>query len=226
MVPGLETGDQEVSGTTGNDLERRPVNQSPPLRKKAFTSRNVRHTIKKSNITLRRAHNTAVRSRSKQWNPLFFGPRKCSDSPMYQRYRKIFDEPDVASADDHGREVVQGKNKPEAEDETTDNNDVALETKSKQDQNFEELFDEIMMDKFLQDFKGSTIPSWEAKVVRKFFSHAHDDAKKMADSGAWAWVDDREYLTGRSRGYRRSLDAKGLFEILKGKVSPTDFHAT
>ncbi|KAH9860765.1 hypothetical protein J1614_012098 [Plenodomus biglobosus] len=66
---------------------------------------------------------------------------------------------------------------------------------------------------FLCDNEGA-IPSWDAKVIKRFLSRQADGKAACGDIDAWAWVDDREYLTGRTRDYPKALDADALYDVL------------
>lgn len=220
MEPALHSEHQEVPLATCDMMEKLRLKQLSSFKKKASVPRNVRHATKKSNVALRQPHGRDVYVRSKQWNPLFSKPRGCADYPMYQWHRELFNSQCLAETDDpHTDEAANGENK--VEDEAASDDDVVPASEYEQDHGLETLFDENMMAIFLGDFEGM-IPSWEAKIVRKFFSRGSNKVMTMADEIAWAWVDDREYSTGRSRGYRRSLSAKELFEVLKEKVNLID----
>lgn len=60
--------------------------------------------------------------------------------------------------------------------------------------------------------------SWETKVLAKFLSRQDNEASVAEDDKAWAWIDDREICTGRSRGYKGSFDSKGLRDVLEQLV--------
>ena len=71
---------------------------------------------------------------------------------------------------------------------------------------------------FLND-PADGIPSWEAKVIRTFFSPGGEEDSSACNSTAWAWIDDREYATGLRRDHKNGMSAYELCTILKQKVS-------
>jgi hypothetical protein len=88
-----------------------------------------------------------------------------------------------------------------------------------QGQEINTLFDDKLSHMFLQDWDGS-ISTWEAKVVRRFFSGEHDKASRKADRTAWAWLHDRECSTGHRRTYQSKMGAKDLCSALRRQVLP------
>lgn len=75
------------------------------------------------------------------------------------------------------------------------------------------LCDPRLLQYFLCDHEGA-IPSWDAKVIKRFLSRQADGKAVCGDIEEWAWVDDREYLTGRTRDYPKALDAEALYDVL------------
>jgi hypothetical protein len=75
-----------------------------------------------------------------------------------------------------------------------------------------------LLDTFLGDHEGS-IPSWEARIVRYFFSEYEEPG---CAPKSWAWLDDREYSSGRSRPLPRALDLQDLSKALKQEASRID----
>lgn len=68
----------------------------------------------------------------------------------------------------------------------------------------------------LNDFLGDdedAIPSWEARTVRRFFEEYH------GQSPTWAWLDDREYASGRSRSLPATMGIETLRQALRRPVS-------
>jgi hypothetical protein len=76
---------------------------------------------------------------------------------------------------------------------------------------------EEILDNLLGDLEGAT-PSFEAKVVRHFFNQ-HKSLPQGSETSAWAWMDDREYSTGRSRAGPEALSSTKLREALNKEVS-------
>lgn len=76
--------------------------------------------------------------------------------------------------------------------------------------------DEDILDTLLGELHSS-IPSWEAKVVRTFISELYASASASTSSKfeTWAWMDDREYGSGRSRPYPTGLNAQELCTVLR-----------
>jgi hypothetical protein len=73
---------------------------------------------------------------------------------------------------------------------------------------------------FLEENEGA-IPSWETKIVRDFFSKHLEHGVILQGPEPWAWMDDREHASGRSRVLPRSLTPARLCEELKRKVCQT-----
>ncbi|KAF1845932.1 uncharacterized protein K460DRAFT_417114 [Cucurbitaria berberidis CBS 394.84] len=195
IMHGLDE-DAETTRGLGKDTQRWPINQSLAIKKKGPLSRNAHHSNKRLNIVPRRPHQIDVRSRSgKYWNPLFSKPRICRGQPLYERCREL-----------SSNDGVDGERDPESDEMMKDGTGAEAE-------GVEDLFDDYLMSSFLGDSEGA-VPSWEAKVIRQFISRKHDNASMTRDRAAWAWVDDREYCTGRSRGYRNALSVAGLHDIL------------
>jgi hypothetical protein len=74
------------------------------------------------------------------------------------------------------------------------------------------------LDTFLEDFGGS-IPSWDAKVVKRFLLDHSSQLSGSQHSGSWAWLDEREHASGRSRDHPEGLDAKQLRIALMKEAS-------
>lgn len=70
-----------------------------------------------------------------------------------------------------------------------------------------------ILDTLLGDLDGS-IPSWETNVVQAFFDTQRHDSTRTRQIEPWAWMDDREYPSGRSRSYPTGLNAQELRDKL------------
>jgi hypothetical protein len=137
---------------------------------------------------------------SKQWDPIFYSPRACADSSFFEGVRAV---------------LYGGHESFEAggEFQGTDGE------KSEQVEVVEPPVDkEHLLDIFLSDSEAS-IPSFEARTVREFFSKNVSHQTHSDTAAAWAWLDDREYRSGCSRAYPRFMDAPGLRKALKHKAS-------
>ncbi|KAH7401888.1 hypothetical protein DE146DRAFT_444682 [Phaeosphaeria sp. MPI-PUGE-AT-0046c] len=66
-----------------------------------------------------------------------------------------------------------------------------------------------LLDEFLCDDEDA-IPSWEARTVRRFFEGENQQGSTKGASATWAWLDDREYVSGHSRPSPRALDVSSL----------------
>jgi len=72
-------------------------------------------------------------------------------------------------------------------------------------------------DDFLDTFFGGlagSIPSWDAQAVERYCLEEKRQSATIRQFETWAWVDDREFPSGRSRAYPKGLNAKELREIL------------
>lgn len=83
---------------------------------------------------------------------------------------------------------------------------------------FSAFDDEEWLDNFLGDYEGS-IPSWDAKVVRRFLLEHSSRLSDPQQSRSWAWLDEREYASGSSRDHPDGLDADQLRMALMYEVS-------
>jgi hypothetical protein len=74
--------------------------------------------------------------------------------------------------------------------------------------------------RLLSDFLGDdedAIPSWEARTVRRFFEEYHRQSASRTHT--WAWLDDREYASGRSRPLPGTVNIDTLRQALRRPVS-------
>lgn len=75
-----------------------------------------------------------------------------------------------------------------------------------------------LLDELLGDDEDA-IPSWEARTVRRFFEMHNEQSRPDTASATWAWLDDREFHSGRSRPLPRALDIASLRAALGQWVS-------
>jgi hypothetical protein len=80
------------------------------------------------------------------------------------------------------------------------------------------LNEQDLLDEFLGDYEDS-IPSWEAKTVRSLFSEYNNQGTVPK---SWAWLDERECLSGDRRPWPRVLSLENLREALKNEASRID----
>jgi hypothetical protein len=79
------------------------------------------------------------------------------------------------------------------------------------------LFNDELSHDFLDDWDGS-ISTWEARVVRRFFSSEESEESLRTNTTTWAWLDDREYCTSQGRKYPNRMSATDLCSALTQKV--------
>lgn len=158
----------------GKSSDAIPPSHTSSLAKDRLSARPAHRSSRRVSIATRQRSKDSKRSgHGKYWNPIFFQRRSLDQKAISQQYSDIF----------------SSHNGTDSESTTE------TEPKSSQKQAVDEPFSEELIDMFLQDWDVS-IPSWEAKVVRRFFAYENDEASTQHDSQAWAWLDDREYSTG------------------------------
>lgn len=188
---------------------------------------------------MRKIHRVKDRAQhGKYWDPIFFQRRGTADYPLAEQCQSIFgsrtDDNENGRNDnkeDGGNtskdyvvkdeKVIEGKRKTDnstARVGTTNSSaNPPIKSQRYQGQEIDVLFNDPLSHMFLGDWDAS-ITTWEAKVVRRFFSCAEDEALVKADNTAWAWLDDREYSTGHRRRYQRSMNATDLCSALRQNV--------
>lgn len=168
-------------------------NQPLQARNQRAVSRNA---SRRYNITSTSAEKkprvSALSPTGKQWHPNFYSYRICGDRPVctYPNDNQSVD--DVAACNETPSAQINITNDP--------------------------FDDQVLLETFLEDFEGS-IPSWEAKVIRRFLAEHSNRSSGPQQLESWAWMDDREHTSGRSRAYPQGLDANKLRVALIEKVS-------
>jgi hypothetical protein len=174
----------------------------------------------------------------KLWHPIFFQRRDSGDYPLVEQCRRIFidglegnenNQDDSQQSGGHSNEEYKEEGKNATEDgtivdnammpvgATASNTNTGIKLQPYQGQDIKALFDDIFSHMFPGDWDGS-ISSWEAKVLRRFFSREEGKALVKADGRAWAWLDDREYGTGNRRKHERRMGATDVCSALRLKV--------
>lgn len=184
---------------------------------------------------MRRSHRANERAQhGKHWDPIFF-QRRCLDQvPLVEECREIFvNGVDQNESGQNDHEDNSGNNDENYVEDTDGEMEVfnaavtidglhssantTAEFERYQGQEINDLFDDELSHMFLHDWDES-ISTWEAKVVRRFFSREDDETLLKADNTAWAWLDDRGYSTGHGRTYQSRMGAKDLCSALRREV--------
>ena len=195
-----------------------------------------------SSIATRKSYRLHGRSQhGKYWYPIFFERRFSGDDPLVEQCRRIFvgevegnenSRNDNPQGGGHSDEIYGEEEKTTEDNIITDdamttagvtisNTNTATSLQRYQGKEIKLLFDKQLSHMFLSDWDGS-ITSWEAKVVRNFFSREdNNNAFVKADDAAWAWLDDREYCTGNRRNHVSRMGAIDLCAALRQEVIPT-----
>ena len=232
--------DETCAPDKANYLDATPPPQTWSMANNGLLVRQAHRSSRRVSIAARKKARDGKRLRhGKYWDSNFFQYRSTADGPLSDQCDRIFGSPDYAfqghkyedgvgeeHADDE--HITEGEDPVPGDDErkgvlapTTDNvancNTAMIDPDSPGKQDVNSLISEELTHLFLEDWEGST-PSWEAKVVRRFFSREDDESSTEQDSKAWAWLDDREYSTGRSGEYGTRLSAIELHATLNQPV--------